>query len=243
MPALFLRTMLCLDRNLRTTCKETTRFDAIAHHPYPVGAPAKAARNPDDVSVPDLHKLTRPVAVAVRLGRALPRTPKALWVTEIAYDSAPPDPDGVPSRRHARFVAQTLAFLNRQGASVVTWFLIRDQEPEPSFAASRQSGMYLRDGRSKTSQRAMAFPVVATSSTRTRARLWLRAPATGTITLERRIRGVWRFAGRVRARRHEVIQRSIELRGATAFRARQGGRTSLSWEQGTPRRRAPVRFG
>lgn len=231
MPALFVRNMLCLNRKLRTTCKSKTRFDAIAHHPYSVGAPTRKALNTDDVSIPDLRKLTRPVAAAVKLGRALPRKRKALWITEISYDSSPPDPDGVPERTHARYLAQMLALLNRQGASVITWFQIRDQAPEPSYGATNQSGVYFRDGRPKLAQRAFAFPVVVTSTTRTRARLWLRAPAAGTVALQRRVRGKWRSAGRVRARKHQVIQRSVARKGASAFRAKQGAATSLSWSR------------
>lgn len=229
MPARFVRTMLCLDRKLRTTCKQTTRFDAIAHHPYSVGNPTRNALNADDVSIPDLRKITRPVAAAVRRGRALPRKSKALWITEISYDSSPPDPDGVPIAQHARFLQQMLASLNRQGASVITWFQIRDQAPEPSFAATNQSGVYYRDGRPKPAQTAFAFPLVVTSTTRSRAKLWLRAPAAGTVLLERQVGGRWQSAGSVPAGRHAVVQRSIPRSGATAFRARQGAATSLAW--------------
>lgn len=229
MPARFVRTMLCLDRKLRTTCKQTTRFDAIAHHPYSVGNPSRKALNEDDVSIPDLRKLTRPVAAAVRRGRALPRRSKALWITELSYDSSPPDPDGVPLARHGRFLQQALASVHRQGASVVTWFQIRDQAPEPSYAATNQSGVYFRDGRPKPAQTAFAFPLVVTSATRSRAKLWLRAPAAGRVLLERRVTGSWRPAGSVTAKRHAVVQRSVARAGATAFRARQGARTSLAW--------------
>jgi len=228
-PARFTRTLLCLDRKLRPTCKRKARFDAIAHHPYPVGAPTRSSPNTDDVSIPDLAQITRPVAAAVRLGRALPRKRKALWITEVSYDSSPPDPDGVPAAKHARYVAQTLELLYRQGASVITWFQIRDQLPEPSFATTLQSGVYFRDGRPKLAKQAFAFPVVVTSTTRTRAKLWLRAPAAGKVLLERRVDGRWRPAGSVTARRHAVVQRSVARGGATAFRARQGQTTSLAW--------------
>jgi hypothetical protein len=229
MPARFLRTMLCLDRKLRTTCRQTTRFDAIAHHPYSVGAPTRKALNPDDVSIPDLAKLTRPVAAAVRKGRALPRKSKPLWITEISYDSRGPDPDGVPLKTHARYVQQMLALLNRQGARVITWFQLRDQAPVPSYAATNQSGVYFRDGRAKPAQTAFAFPLVVTSATRRRAKLWLRAPTAGEIVIERRVSGRWQRVTSLRARRHAVIQRSVPRGRASAFRARQGAATSLAW--------------
>ncbi len=229
MPARFVRTMLCLDAKLRPSCQSTVRFDVIAHHPYSVGAPRRKALNEDDVSIPDLAKITRPVAAAVRRGRALPRRSKPLWITETSYDSSPPDPDGLPVAVQARYLQQAFASLYRQGARVITWFQIRDQAPEPSFAATNQSGVYFRDGRPKASQTAFAFPLVVTSKTRTRARLFLRAPAAGSVQIQRRIGGRWRPAGSVRAGRHAVVQRSVARRGATAFRARQGTATSLSW--------------
>lgn len=229
MPARFLRTMLCLDVKLRPSCRKTVRFDAIAHHPYSVGSPSRKAINRDDVSIPDLAKITRPVAAAVRRGRALPRRGKPLWITEMSYDSSPPDPDGVPIAVQARYLEQAVASVYRQGARVITWFQIRDQAPDPSFAATNQSGVYFRDGRPKPSQTAFAFPLVVTGTTRTRARLFLRAPASGTVRIERRVGGRWRTAASVRARRHAVVQRSVARSGATAFRARQGGATSLTW--------------
>lgn len=228
MPARFVRTMLCLNAKLRKTCSRTARFDAIAHHPYSVGAPNRKALNGDDVSIPDLRKLTRPVAAAVRLGRALPRKAKPLWVTEISYDSRP-DPQGLTLATQARYLQQAMASVYRQGARVMTWFQIRDQAPEPSFAATNQSGVYFRDGRPKPSQAAFAFPLVVTGTTRSRARLFLRAPAAGVVTIERRVAGRWKRAGSFSARRHAVVQRSVARGGATAFRARQGDARSLAW--------------
>ena len=232
MPARFVRTLLCLDIKLRTTCRNTARFDAIAHHPYSVGSPTRKTLNRDDVSIADLARITRPVAAAVRRGRALPRRAKPLWITEISYDSSPPDPNGLPVALQARYLQQAFASLYRQGARVITWFQIRDQAPVPSFAATNQSGVYFRDGRPKPSQKAFAFPLVVTSTTATRARLFLRAPAAGTVQIERLVDGRWEPAGSIGAGRHAVVQRSVARGGATAFRARQGGATSLSWRLG-----------
>ena len=76
-PARFWRELLCLRLNrgrLRgVACPTPARFDVLAHHPYSVGQPRRKALNADDVSIPDLAKLTRPLRAAERLGRALPR--------------------------------------------------------------------------------------------------------------------------------------------------------------------------
>ena len=232
MPARFLRNVLCVSATGRRTCAHRVSFDAIAHHPYSVGAPTRSALNPDDVSIPDLGRLTRPVRDAVRLGQALPRGPKPLWITEISYDSSPPDPDGVPAARHARWTQQAIALLARQGASVITWYLIRDQAPEPSFGETNQSGMFLRDGTAKQAATAFGFPLAVTRRRSTTARVWLRAPAAGIVRIERRVEGRWALALTVGARRHEVVERVVRRKGATALRARQAGATSLSWPLG-----------
>jgi hypothetical protein len=109
-PVEFVRELLCLhgDRLVPARCLDPAHFDVLDHHPYAVGGPFSPALDPGDVSIPDLHKLTVPLRKAEQTGRVLPRARKALWVTEVSYDSSPPDPHGVPIRTHARWVAQTL---------------------------------------------------------------------------------------------------------------------------------------
>ena len=90
----------------RSSCPDPARFDVLAHHPYSVGQPRRKALNADDVSIPDIGKLTTLLRAAERTGRALPRKRHPLWVTETSYDSRPPDPDGVPEATHARWLAR-----------------------------------------------------------------------------------------------------------------------------------------
>ena len=152
-PARFWRELLCLRQTragLRTsTCASPARFDVLAHHTYSVGTPRRKAINDDDVSIPDIGKLTRLLRAAERSARALPRRMHPVWVTEVSYDSRPPDPNGVPEAKHARWLQETLYLLWRQGVSEIIWFQVRDQLPEPSYEASNQSGVFLRDGRAK----------------------------------------------------------------------------------------------
>ena len=151
MPVRFWRAVLCLSgRRLRPLrCRKRARFDAIAHHPYGVRGPDSHALNADDIAVPDLGKLTRIVRAAVRHRTVLPARAKALWVTEMSWDSSPPDPDGVPAEQHAAWLSEALSVLRRQGVDVFTWFRIRDQAPVPSYAATNQSGLYLLSGEPK----------------------------------------------------------------------------------------------
>lgn len=216
-PARFVRELLCVGR---ARCSSRPRFDVLSHHPYSVGRPRRRALNRDDVSIPDLGKLRR-LLRAARREREIPRTPR-LWVTEVSYDSSPPDPDGVPAARHARWVAETLYLLWRQGASAVVWLQIRDSPPTPSYAASYQSGMFLRDGRAKPAARAFRFPLVVD-----RGRAWGKAPAAGRLVIERRSGGRWRRAAALDVRAGQVFRRRV-ARGS-AYRARVGDQVSVTW--------------
>ena len=86
---------------------------------------------------------------------------------------------------HARWVEETLFELWREGASMVSWFLIRDQLPIPNYGASYQSGMYLYDGTPKLSQRAFAFPFVIEPAGHGRWVWWTRAPLAGRLYVQR----------------------------------------------------------
>ena len=234
MPARFVRELLCLrrarERLVRTaSCPSPARFDVLAHHPYSVGAPTRKALNPDDVSIPDIVKLTRALRAAERTGGALPRKRHRMWVTEVSYDSSPPDPFGVPAASHARFLEQAFYLLWKQGVDTITWYQIRDQLPLPSYAASVQSGIYFADGRPKPAQRAFRFPLVAERAGRARLRVWGRAPVAGSVRIERRAGSRWRRVRTVRATRHGTFLLTIAARGRTSVRARVGGETSLAW--------------
>ncbi|MDX6682871.1 MAG: polysaccharide biosynthesis protein PslG [Solirubrobacteraceae bacterium] len=236
MPARFVRDMLCLRRangRLRGTgCPNPARFDVLAHHPYSVGFPRRRALNADDVSIPDMAKLTTLLRAAERSGGALPRKRHRLWVTEVSYDSSPPDPQGVPVARHARYLEQAFYLLWRQGVDTITWFQIRDQPPQPSYAASNQSGVYFADGRPKPAQRAFRFPFVAERAGRAALRVWGRAPLAGSLRIERRTASGWRLARTVRVPRHGTFFVRIAARGRTSLRARVDGETSLVWRVG-----------
>lgn len=215
---------------VRKLLSRRTVFDVLSHHPYSVRGPRSPAFNRDDVSIADIAKLRRPLRRAQRSGRISPRGRKRLWVTEVSWDSSPPDPRGVPAARHARWLQEAFYVLWRSGVDTITWFQVRDQAPEPSFAATYQSGVYLRDGTPKLAQRSFAFPLVIDRTRRKPLRAWTRAPAAGTLVFERRTRSGWRAVESVRVRRHQVILRRVPSapRG-TRFRARVGAATSLPW--------------
>ena len=164
----------------RAVLGSTVRFDILAHHPYAVDGPRRKAYGRDDVAVPDVHKLVRLTRRAVRAGKLLPRARKRFWVTEMSWDSSPPDPQGVPEARHARWLADAFYVLWKQGVDTILWFQTRDQAPVPSYAATNQSGVFFRDGTPKLAARAFRFPL-ACERRGSRTRVWTLAPRSGTV--------------------------------------------------------------
>ena len=192
MPARFVREMLCLRRSkgrlLKTaSCPSPARFDVLAHHPYSVGEPTRKALNDDDVSIPDIGKLTRLLRAAERTGGALPRKRHRVWATEVSYDSSPPDPQGIPAAQHARYLEQAFYLLWKQGVDTITWFQIRDQLPNPSYAATNPVGDLLR--RRPREGRAARVSLPARRRARRRARRCASGggrPSRGSVRIERR---------------------------------------------------------
>ncbi|MGI8801768.1 MAG: hypothetical protein ACR2KV_06285 [Solirubrobacteraceae bacterium] len=233
-PALFLRALLCLGTDLRPApCPDPAHFDVLAHHPYAVAGPTSRALNRDDVAIPDLAKLTRPLAAAVRSGRALPRASKRVWITEFSWDSNPPDPQGVPAATHARWLEQSLELLWRQGADTVVWLNIRDDAPVPDYASTYQSGVFLRDGTPKLAATAFRFPFVVHRVSRAGIRVWGAAPGPGAVVVERAVGGgSWTPVRRLAAPAGRVFDLSVRLAGAATLRARLGSSVSLPWSIG-----------
>jgi hypothetical protein len=233
-PALFVRQLLCLNTALGpAACPNPAHFDVLAHHPYAVAGPAAHALNRDDVAIPDLGRLTRPLAVALRTGRALPRAAKQVWVTEFSWDSNPPDPQGVPTGTLARWIAESLEILWDQGVDTMVWLNVRDEPPVPDYASTYQSGMFLLDGTAKPGATAFRFPFVAHRATRSGIRVWGAAPGSGTVVIERQgAGGVWQTVATRRAPSGRVFTANLALRGRVTVRARLGSAVSLPWSVG-----------
>lgn len=229
-PVAFWRSLLCLNRKLRALrCATRARFDIAAHHPYGIEGPFDRAGNRDDMAVPDLGRLRRVLTAATKRKRVIPVRRKPLWVTEISWDSSPPDPDGVPARTFARWVEESLYVLWRQRVDTVTWFLIRDQAPRPSYDSTHQSGTYLLDGRPKLAARAFRFPFVARRYKRGRVLAWTRVPAGGTVRVEKRVGSRWVTVRRKRTRARGVVAVRLRVGGRPLMRARIAGESSLPY--------------
>ena len=231
-PVTFWRSLLCLRQAgaaLRSTsCPDPAHFDVLAHHPYAIYGPTLPALDVGDVSVVDLVKLTRLLRAAERTGRALPHTRHQVWVTEVGWNTKPPNPGGVPIGRDARWLEQTLELLWRQGVDTIFWNTIVDEPPNPTYQDSSQSGLYFLGGQPKPALGAFEFPFLATRAPRSGVDVWGRAPAGGRLVIERRDGGTWRRVRTLPVARDRTFAAEIAgLHGGTV-RALVGSRTSRS---------------
>lgn len=226
-PVAFVKSLLCLQgrRLARSRCPRVARMDVLDHHPYDIGGPFQHAVNAGDVSVPDMGKLARLLRAAVRDRTLLPRTTKHLWATELGWVSRPPDRQGVPLRKQARWLEQALYVLWRERVSTVCWLQIADDSGPGGLAA----GLYLADGKAKPAAAAFRFPFVVIIRRHHPVRVWGRSPAGGIVQIERRDGHRWVTIRRMRVHRYGVFSAALTLHGHPALRAQVGGRASLSW--------------
>jgi hypothetical protein len=184
---------------LRKLFAAPVEADVVSHHPYTFGSPQRHAVLPNDVYVADLPEWAAVVRAAVSNGKIVshdgtPKTRVPLWVSEISWESDPPDPDGVPLSLHARWTAEALYRSWQAGASVVIWQQLHDY---PLAFARRwdvyQGGLYTHDLQSKLSLRAFRFPFVAYAR-KGRISVWGRTPpaASGQVVVERHTPSGWK---------------------------------------------------
>jgi hypothetical protein len=232
-PLRFMRALLCMTARNRPQpgCTSRVRFDIWSHHPYTEGGPSHHAELPDNVSLGDLPEMRRLLLAAARAGHIVsPRRPR-FWVTEFSWDTNPPDPRAVPVALHARWTAEALYRMWRQGVSLTTWFLLRDDTLSGPHPSVYESGLYFRCARGigcdrpKPALRAFRFPLVAFRSGK-RVRVWGRTPGgqrRRVIVEQRRGRG-WRRLTRLRANRYGIFVAKPRSRSRGAVRARLTGR-------------------
>ena len=216
-PLRFMRELLCLTPKNRPApgCRQRASFDVWAHHPYTDGGPNHSAQEPGNVSLGDLRQMERVLKAGIRTGHIRSSQRVRFWVTEISWDTNPPDPGGVPAKTHARWVAEAIYRMWRSGVSLVTWYTVRDDptrgRPDPEVY---QSGLYYRCDtgpacdRPKPALAAFRFPFVALPEAG-RTVVWGRTPfgRRARVKLELRSGGGWRRVATLRTDSHGVFLR------------------------------------
>jgi hypothetical protein len=234
-PATFWRDLLCLTAGrhpVSTRCGARVHFDAISHHPYPIGPPTYHAIDANDVTVPDLGKITRLIPIAERAGTVLPNGPKPLWITEISWES-PPDPHGLSYADQALYLEGAVDVLYHEGASMFLWFNLRDQPLNPPAYTNLQSGVYSRGATPaqdvpKPSLTAYEFPFTA-YRTNGFAHLWGMAPTAGPVAVQEQEGTKWVTVATLAAAPTRIFSGSLLAGPRTNLRAVSGTRVSLTW--------------
>jgi hypothetical protein len=150
-PMRFTRELLCMRgrdrfRPLPGDCGGGVSFDIFDIHPYTTGGPTHEG-GPNDVQLGDLDELKALLDAANRAGRINSVFPKAkLWVTELAWDSQPPDPGGLPMPILTRWTAEALFGAWRTGIDTFFWYSLRDSKQEPGVPSyeTPEAGLYFR---------------------------------------------------------------------------------------------------
>jgi hypothetical protein len=213
-------------RFLRVLLSKRTTLDAIDHHPYATGSPTDHALLGENVAIPDLGKLVRVLHAAQRRHTVRPAGRKRVWVTEVSWDSRPPDPQGVPEGRRVRWLQDAVYSLWRQGADTICWYLLRDDAPIPSYDTTYQSGLYTHAGAAKPAARAFRLPIVLRRQGG-RTRIWGHTSVAGPVTVERRRGGSWTAIASFTPS-GGIYQGRLKIPRGAQVRARQGAATGLA---------------
>ena len=230
-PVTFDEDVFCLSAALRKTCSAATYTDAIDNHPYGIGGPTWQPYYSTDVAIPDDVRLTTVLKAARKLRRSCHGGAKGNWVTEISWDTKPPDPNGVPIAKQARWLEQSLYLLWKQGVSTILWWQLADAPPIPNYADTYQAGVYYLNGTAKPSATAFRFPFVSNRDSRTEVTVWGRSPAAGKLSIERKTGGSWRTLTTRGVSKDQVFDLPVKLSGSATLRAIVTGQASLSWTQ------------
>ena len=230
-PMVFLRTVLCLNHKLRRArkCKPKPHLDAVSTHPINLEhGPRYKSHDKNDSQVANFSRVRKMVKRAKRAKTIRPKGRKQLWVTESGFLSNPPNPNGVRPKKHARWVAEGIYLLWKQGASVVLNLNLRDPAYDPKHVPSGQwtTGIYFHSGLPKPALKAFKFPFVTHRKSAKTVKAWGTAPVGGKVQIQQKRHGQWRTRKRFNVGPGQVFNKSIRVRGRATLRARVGTTTS-----------------
>ncbi|MBK5232207.1 MAG: hypothetical protein JJE13_04405 [Thermoleophilia bacterium] len=226
-PLDFTRRLLCMKGRAHPRpipgCTQTARFDVWAHSAYTSGGPTHESVSPDDVQLGDLREMARLIRKANAAGNIRTHEKSIpFWITEFSWDSAPPDPGGVPMGLLTRWTAEAMFRSWQAGVSKFFWLSLRDWKRPAGLPYSQtiDAGLYFRGptvagDRPKRVLKAFSFPFVAFSKPKGIA-IWGRTPdsTAGKVKLSFRAAGSknWKKLATVNANRTGVFSDSIETR-------------------------------
>lgn len=241
-PVRFWQAVLCLGTAPRVHvehCPNPAHFDLLAHHPLSIGDPTTGSLGPLDVGIADLNRIGRLLRSAQHHGLVRPQGGQSLAVTELNWDSRPPNPRGVPARLIARYVSTALFLLWHQRVRLVLWQIVRDPRPVPA-GRLHPAGLYRIDptnpldpnrDRPKPALRAFRMPFVAWRRSARRVLAWglVRYPGVGHAFIQRREGGEWRVIARITVDGSGMASAVLAIRGRAVLRLAARNGASAAW--------------
>ena len=117
------------------------KFDAWAHHPYPVPVNGKPTQK---VLWPNVALTSLP-RFETSIDKWFGRTNIPVWITEYGNETKPGEPTGVTEAQQALYVTQAIAIAKKdKRVPMFVWFVMKD-----STGSLWQSGVYRKDGSAK----------------------------------------------------------------------------------------------
>lgn len=169
-PLKFLRATLCLTESWRRRrdCTPPSGVDGWATHPYTTRiGPRFVPREPSDVTIGTLSRLTRALDRAARAGVVPRRLP--IWLTEFGVQSAPDPISGVSELRQAEYrsISERIAWRNPR-VRAFSQYLMRDDLPREGPRIKRfrgfESGLRHSGGEAKIAFEGFRLPLTALRS-------------------------------------------------------------------------------
>ena len=241
-PVTFDQNLLCLNANDQPTgnCPGPTYFDAIDDHPY-VSAlcclgPTWHAELADDTSIPDMYKIVAALKAGEAAGNVAPAGSKAVWATELGWNTDPPNPDTQAASSPAqvgKWATQALYILWSQGVNTVFWYMLADPATEPAagWDSTYEEGLYNGNGTPKPAAAAFRFPFMTNRRTKGLVQAWGRAPSAGTLYIQKLTHNKWTSIIKIKVKADQVFEAPIPLTGSSSFRAVVGSVYSPAWAQ------------
>ena len=120
------------------------KFDAWAHHPYPVPVNQKPTQK---VQWPNVALTSLP-QFETSLDKWFGRKNIPVWITEYGNETKPGEPTGVTESQQATYLTQAIDIAKKDArVPMFVWFVMRDSAGSPW-----QSGIYRKTGASKPAQ-------------------------------------------------------------------------------------------